>query len=157
MRYNFWSKRYFYMKFLKDVYCSIGTCIQKFSNQHALCFFITFRKDVAAWSWISHVAPVEAQMIHFEVFYHLVRKSLFDPQTISFLRLRSWKQIYVYVFWAFIQKRKPFHSEALVFLYKFETRALNVNVAWWTEQGFFLPYQTPPTFPFLKPAPDLAC
>ena len=100
-------------------------------------FFITFRKDVAAWSWISHVALVEAQMIHSELFYHLVQKSLFDPQTISFLRLRSWKQIYVYVFWAFIQKRKPFHSEALVFLYKFETSALNVNVAWWTEQSFF--------------------
>ena len=66
-----------------------GTCIQKFSNQHALLFFITFRKDFAAWSWISHVALVEAQMIHFEVFYHLVRKSLFDPQTISFLRLHS--------------------------------------------------------------------
>ena len=52
-------------------------------------FFITFRKDVAAWSWISHVALVEAQMIHSELFYHLVQKSLFDPQTISFLRLRS--------------------------------------------------------------------
>ena len=24
MRYNFWSKLYFYMKFLNDVYCSIG-------------------------------------------------------------------------------------------------------------------------------------
>ena len=153
MRYNFWSKRYFYMKFLKDVYCSIGYLYSEVQWPACPLFFITFRTDVAGWSWISHVAPVEAQMIHFEVFYHLVRKSHFDPQTISFLRLRRWKKIYVYVFWAFIQKR----SEALVFLYKFETSALKVNVAWWTEQSFFLPYQTPPTFPFHKPAPDLAC
>ena len=54
-------------------------------------FFITFHEDVAAWSWISHVAPVEAQMIHFEVFYHLVGKSHFDPPKISFLR-----KIYIY-------------------------------------------------------------
>ena len=67
-----------------------GTCIQKFSNRQArFVFFITFRKDVAAWSWIRHVAPVEAEMIHFEVFYHLVRKSHFDSQTISFLRSGS--------------------------------------------------------------------
>ena len=33
-----------------------------------LFFFITFRYDVAAWSEITHVAPVEAQMIHFELF-----------------------------------------------------------------------------------------
>ena len=33
-----------------------------------LFFFITFRYDVAAWSGITHVAPVEAQMIHFELF-----------------------------------------------------------------------------------------
>ena len=49
-------------------------------------FFITFRKDVAAWSWISYVALVEAQMVHFEVFYHLVRRSHFDPPKISSLR-----------------------------------------------------------------------
>ena len=79
------------MKFLKDVYCPIGTDIQRFSNRHAPFVFFTFRKDVATSSWISYVAPVEAQMIHFEVFCHMVRKSHFDPQKISFLR----KNIYI--------------------------------------------------------------
>ena len=50
-------------------------------------FFITFRKDVAAWSWISYVPPEEAQMILLRFFitwyggatstpkkYHLLEK-----------------------------------------------------------------------------------
>ena len=45
-----------------------STYIQKFSNQHTpfvffglfcVFFFITLRKDFAAWSGISHVPPVE--------------------------------------------------------------------------------------------------
>ena len=85
------------MKFLKDVYCPIGTDIQRFSNRHAPFVFFTFRKDVATSSWISYVAPVEAQMIHFEVFCHMVRKSHFDPKKISFLR----KNIYIqHIDWA---------------------------------------------------------
>ena len=74
------------MKFQKDVYCSIGTCIQKFINRHALfVFFITFRKDVAAWNWISHVAPVEAQMIHFEVFITWYGRAFSTPKQYHFL------------------------------------------------------------------------
>ena len=43
MHYNFWSKLYFYLKFLEGVvHFSINcTCIQNFSDWHAL-FFITF-------------------------------------------------------------------------------------------------------------------
>ena len=39
MHYNFWSKLYFYMKFLEDVYFSVSTCIQNFSDWHALFIF----------------------------------------------------------------------------------------------------------------------
>ena len=47
-----------------------GTCIQKFSNQHAPFLF----------------------------YPNLVRRSHFDPQTISFLRSSSWKNIYIYIY-----------------------------------------------------------
>ena len=56
------------MKFVGDVYCSID----------APPFFLSHSVAVAAWSWIQRVDP---QMIHFEVFYHLVRSRNFNPQT----------------------------------------------------------------------------
>ena len=59
-------------------------------------------------------------MIHFKLFYHLVSRSNFDPQTISFCRLGSWKK---YILG--IDQRKDnhpgsFHCKAFVLLYKFE-------------------------------------
>ena len=54
------------MKFVGDVYCSID----------APPFFLSHSVAVAAWSWIQRVDP---QMIHFEVFYHLVRSRNFNP------------------------------------------------------------------------------
>ena len=59
-------------------------------------------------------------MIHFKLFYHLVSRSNFDPQTISFCRLGSWKK---YILG--IDQRKDnhpgsFHCKAFVLLHKFE-------------------------------------
>ena len=58
-------------------------CIQNFSNCHALfasSFFLLHSAAAAAWCGIQWVDP---QMIHFdELFYHPVRRSQCNPQTI---------------------------------------------------------------------------
>ena len=63
-------------------------------------------------------------MIHFTLFYHLVSRSRFDPQTISFCGLGSWKKIY-FGHWSkkryFFNHPGSFHCKAFVLLYKFET------------------------------------
>ena len=66
----------------------MGTCIQKFSNQHTpfvvfvvvvvvvlFCLFFSYSVVVAVLSGISHV-------IHFKLFYRLVCRSHLDSQTI---------------------------------------------------------------------------
>ena len=75
-----------------------NTCIQNFSNWHALFFFFFFfnhcLSDVLNQKTSLSVLPhdcVDPQMIHFELFYHLVRRSQFNPQTI-FVSLGSWKK-----------------------------------------------------------------
>ena len=73
------------MKFQEDVYFSIEYMYSDFSNWHALfvvvvvVFFKSHSVAVATWSGIQRVDP---QMIHFELFYHLVRSSQFNPQAI---------------------------------------------------------------------------
>ena len=47
-----------------------STFIQNFSNWHALFVFLSHSVAVAAWNGIQRVDP---QMIHFELYYHLVR------------------------------------------------------------------------------------
>ena len=59
------------MKFREDVYFSFEYMYSEF--QELACLFI-FAQSVAVAAW--------SQMIHFEVFYHLVRNSQFNPQTI---------------------------------------------------------------------------
>ena len=55
-------------------------CIQNFSYWRALfVFFLSHSVPIVAWSGIQRVDP---QMIHIELFYHLVRRSQFSPQTI---------------------------------------------------------------------------
>ena len=64
-----------------------NTCIQNFSYWHALflflffSFFFFFLLSIAVAA-SSGTQRVEPQMIHFELFYHLVRRSQFNPQTI---------------------------------------------------------------------------
>ena len=104
-------------------------CIQKFSNRHApfvwlfgfVFFFFLSRsvKTLRHGGRISHTAPVEAQMIHFDHFYHLSgTQEPFRPQKISCFRLGSWKKNPLGIH----PKKKPFRSKAFVLLSKFETR-----------------------------------
>ena len=80
MHYNFWSKLYFYMKFLEDVYFSIKyMCSQSSVTGNPFLFFLSYSVAVAASRGIQRVDP---QMTHFELFYHLVRRVQFNPQTI---------------------------------------------------------------------------
>ena len=77
MLHNFWSKLIFIWNCWKMFISLLSICIQNFSNWHAL--FLSHSVTVAAWSGIQRVDP---QIIHFELFYHLVRKGQFNPQTI---------------------------------------------------------------------------
>ena len=57
MRYNFWSKLYFYMKFLKYVPYSIEyLCSEVQLSASPLCFFFITFSSVAVLGEISHVA-----------------------------------------------------------------------------------------------------
>ena len=68
------------MKFLEDVYFS--TEYMYFSNWHVLFDFLSHSVAVAAWSGIQCVDP---QMIDFEHFYHLVRRSQSTPKQYLFI------------------------------------------------------------------------
>ena len=77
-----------------------------------LLLFLLHSAAVAAWCVIQRVDP---QMIHFQIFYHLVRRSQFNPQTIF-----GWFSLGIHPKKIIIPV--PFHSKAFVLLYKFETR-----------------------------------
>ena len=69
------------MKFL-DVYFPIEYMYSEFqllACPFSFFFFFSLSIAVAASSGTQRVDP---QMIHFELFYHLVRRSQFNPQTI---------------------------------------------------------------------------
>ena len=105
-----------------------------------LVFFKSHSVAVAAWCGTRRVDP---QMIHFELFYHLVHRSQLNPKQYLFT-FGSWKNIYILG----IHPRKiitpvPFYSKAFVLPQKFETSwALLGRLS----RGFFLvlPSQGPP-------------
>ena len=68
-----------------------STCIQDFSNWHALFVFLSHSVAAAVLIGIQGVDP---QMIHFELFYLLVRRIQLNPQT-KFVEFRQLKKIYV--------------------------------------------------------------
>ena len=80
MHYNFWSRLYFYVKFLEDVYFPIEYMYSEF--QLLACPFFVFLSLSIAVAASSGIQRVDPQMIHLELFYHLVRRSQFNPQTI---------------------------------------------------------------------------
>ena len=95
-------------------------------------------------------------MIHYEVFYHLVRRSHFDPQTI-FFRLGSWKkkkqtkkEKYIYILG--IHPQKDNHPG--LFPQKGFCASLQIweelIVAWHTKQKLFLSSQGPLTYAFMS-------
>ena len=67
----------------------LSTYIQNFSNWHALFVFLSHSVAVAACSAIQ---LVDLRMIHFELFFHVVHKSQFNPQTI-FVYFRQLEKI----------------------------------------------------------------
>ena len=127
------------------------TYVENFSNWHALfvlfCFFfLSHSVAVAAWYGTRRVDP---QMIHFELFYHLVHRSQLNPKQYLFT-FGSWKNIYILG----IHPRKiitpvPFYSKAFVLPQKFERSwALLGRLS----RGFFLvlPSQGPPIKTFVR-------
>ena len=71
------------MKFLKDVSCSIEYMNSEV-NWHGPFVFKSHSEAVVALNGVSHVA-CKAPGDSFSVFYYLVSRSHFDPQTIYFL------------------------------------------------------------------------
>ena len=136
MHYNFWSKLYFYMKFLQDVYFSIEYMSSEFQWLACPYCFLSHSVAVASWSGIQRVDP---QMIHFELFYHLVRRSQFNPQTI-FVWFRQLKKAYFGH-----SSKKDNHPRPLpqqCFCTSFQIWG-ELGVTWQTKQRVFLPSQRP--------------
>ena len=126
--------------------------IQKFSNRHApfvwLFVFVLF--CFVFFCGISHTATVEAQMIHFDSFYHLSgTHEPFRPQRISFFRLGSWKKSFRHS-----SKKKLFRSEAFILLSKFETSWMLTLLG--ILKRTFLLSQGPPTLRFSWPCSILS-
>ena len=115
MYYNFWSKLYFYMKFLEDVYFSIEYMYSEFQQLACPFCFLSHCVAVAAWSGIQRVDP---QMIHFFITWCAGASS--TPKQ-YFFSLGSWKKIIPGIHPKQIIIPTPFHSKAFVRLYKFET------------------------------------
>ena len=79
------------MKFLEDVYFPIEYMYSEF--QLLACPFFVFLSLSIAVAPSSGIQRVDPQMIHLELFYHLVRRSQFNPQTI-FVWFRQLKKTY---------------------------------------------------------------
>ena len=110
---NFWSKLYFYMKFLEHVISLPSTCIQNFRNWHARFDFLSHSVAVAAWSGIQCVDP---QMIHFQHFYHLLHRSQSTPKHYLFI-LGILKKYILGIYPEKIMIPASFHSKAFVYFF----------------------------------------
>ena len=92
-RYNFWSKIYSCIKFLKMFIALSSTCIENFSNQHSFFVFFTTFCSRCGMEWDT---ACRATDINFEPFYHLVRRSHFSTSTpkTTFFYFRQLKKKY---------------------------------------------------------------
>ena len=82
-------------------------------------FFLSHSVAVAAWCGTRRVDP---QMIHFELFYHLVHRSQLNPKQYLFT-FGSWKKK-IYILGIHLRKiitPVPFYSKAFVLPQKFDT------------------------------------
>ena len=144
------------MKFLKDVYCSIKYMIVFRSSVSCRSPFFFLSHSVAiahGIEWDKSSQRLEPHMSHFQLFHHLVHRSHFDPQTISFCQIRQPKIYFKHSCKQNIIIPASLCSKVFLLLCQGD----QLNVAWWTEQGFFLPSHRPPTVSFQETAPDLAC
>ena len=104
-----------------------------------VCFFLSHSVAVAAWCGTRRVDP---QMIHFELFYHLVHRNQLNPKQ-YFFTFGSWKKKLGGIHLPKIITAVPFYRKAFVLPQKFETCwALLDRLS----RGFFLvlPSQGPP-------------
>ena len=116
--------------------CLSSTRIQNFSTWHALFVFLSHSVAVASWSGIQRVDP---QMIHFELFYHLVRRSQFNPQTI-FVWFRQLKKTYFGHSSKKDNHPRPLPQQGFCTSLQIWDE---LGVTWQTKQSFFLPPQGP--------------
>ena len=105
------------MKFLEDVYFPIEYMYSGF--QLLACPFFVFLSLSIAVAASSGIQRVDPQMIHLELFYHLVRRSQFNPQTI-FVHFRQLKKKILGIHLRKIIIPVPFYSKAFVLLQKIE-------------------------------------
>ena len=69
------------MYLLEDIYFSIKYMYSEFQYKPGVPFlFLFLSHSVAVLAWIG-IQCVDQQMIHFELFYHLVCRIQFNPQT----------------------------------------------------------------------------
>ena len=132
------------------------TYIQNFSNWHALFVFLSHSVAVAAWCGTRHV---DQQMTHFELFFHLVRRSQLNPQTIL-VHFRQLKKTYC----GYLSKKDnhsgPLLQQVFCTSQKFETSwALLGRLL---SRGFFSfaisgASNFKHSFAFHEPVLDLAC
>ena len=146
MHSNFWSKLYFYMKFLEDVYFCTEYMYSEFQwLACAFWFFITFCSRCGV-KWDTVCRPTDDP---FWAFLSPGAQEPVHPQTI-FVYFRQLKNI-LYVLGIHPKKiiiPASFHSKAFVLLYKFETSwALLGRLI---KQRFFLPSQGPLIFNILN-------
>ena len=119
---NFMHNNFIFTSNFQQMFISLlSTCILNFSNWHALFVFLFLFYHILQPLRHEVGLRVDPQMIHFELFYHLLRRSQCRPQTI-FVQFRQLNKIYILG----IHPKKriipaPFHSKAFELLYKLET------------------------------------
>ena len=116
----------FTWNFYKIIISLPSTCIQNFSNWHALfdlfCFFfVTFCSRCGMeWDTACRHDPF-CSMIHFELFLSPGAHEQVQPPKQYLFSLDSWKNIYFEDSSKKDNHTVPFHGKAFVLLYKFET------------------------------------
>ena len=118
MHYKFWSKLYFYMKFLEDVYFSTEYMHSEFSNWHVLFdFFITFCSH-CAMKWDTACRPTDDP---FWAFLSPGAQESVHPQTLC-VYFRKLKKYILGLLILGIHPKKimipaSFHSKAFVYFF----------------------------------------
>ena len=97
-----------------------SACFENFSNGMPFLFFVFFYHILQP---LRHEVGlcVDSQMIHFELFYHLLRMQPVQPPNNIYLVQAAEKKYILGIHPKRIIIPAPFHSKAFVLLYKFET------------------------------------
>ena len=127
------------MKFLKDVYCSIEYMIifRSSVSCRSPFFLITFCSRCGI-EWHKSSQRLEPHMSHVQLFHHLVHRSHFDPQTISFFQIRQPKKYFKHS----CKKKIIIPASLCSKVFLLLCQGDQLNVTWQTEQGFFFGHLT---------------